>query len=163
MRNYIARFVYNQLDDSSPEEKNKQKTQMKRRIAKKLNKSNESELKEEELNESLYKIEIGEMILDSGLVAIFWKNIKSWWNGPAEEEGESSAEWDEKCPKCGIITYFANKKQRDEMWVGHGLKREVPPNQRGECVICHLEKDIWLISEIQSIENTSIVGDQTPL
>ncbi|CAG8447464.1 9426_t:CDS:2, partial [Racocetra fulgida] len=30
----IARFVYNQLDDSSPEEKNKKKTQMKRRIAK---------------------------------------------------------------------------------------------------------------------------------
>ncbi|KLL04635.1 MAG: hypothetical protein MRERV_16c050 [Mycoplasmataceae bacterium RV_VA103A] len=22
-----------------------------------------------------------------------------------------------------------------------------PPNKRGECVICHLEKDIWLISE----------------
>ncbi|CFW92940.1 protein of unknown function [endosymbiont DhMRE of Dentiscutata heterogama] len=62
---YIARFTYNQLDDSSPEEKNKKKTQMKRRIAKKLNKTKESELKEEELNDSLYKIEIGEMILDT--------------------------------------------------------------------------------------------------
>ncbi|CAG8846472.1 7636_t:CDS:2, partial [Gigaspora margarita] len=38
---YIARFVYNQLDDSASEEKDKKQTQMKRRIAKKLNKSKE--------------------------------------------------------------------------------------------------------------------------
>ncbi|KLL04636.1 MAG: hypothetical protein MRERV_16c051, partial [Mycoplasmataceae bacterium RV_VA103A] len=123
-----------QLPDTG-DEKNKQKTQKKRRIAKKLNKSNESELKEEELNESLYKIEIGEMILDSKfykadlteittsseqeeqtfwtrfkthmganwywylltsiggaalLVLIFQKQIKNWWNGPAEEEGQTT-------------------------------------------------------------------------
>ncbi|CAG8669375.1 7083_t:CDS:2, partial [Cetraspora pellucida] len=62
---HIARFVYNQLDDSAANEKDKKKTQKKRRIAKKLNKTNESELTEQELNDSLYKIEIGEMILDS--------------------------------------------------------------------------------------------------
>ncbi|CAG8441170.1 9185_t:CDS:2 [Cetraspora pellucida] len=62
---YIARFVYNQLDDSAANEKDKKKTQKKRRIAKKLNKTNESELTEQELNDSLYQIEIGEMTLDS--------------------------------------------------------------------------------------------------
>jgi hypothetical protein len=61
----IARFTYNQLDDSSEVEKDKQKTQQKRRIAKKLNKSKESELTEAELNESLYKIRVGEMTLDN--------------------------------------------------------------------------------------------------
>ncbi|CAG8631071.1 5284_t:CDS:2, partial [Racocetra persica] len=50
----IARFTYNQLDDGAANEKDKKKTQMKRRIAKKLNKTKESELKEEELNDSLY-------------------------------------------------------------------------------------------------------------
>ncbi|KLL04829.1 MAG: hypothetical protein MRERV_11c066 [Mycoplasmataceae bacterium RV_VA103A] len=130
---YIACFVYNQLDDSAPEEKNKKKTQMKRRIAKKLNKTND-QLTDEELNESLYQIEIGEMILDTkfykadlseitnqpeqneepkwyqwgstmgkvlyiggplllvgGLMAvIFRKKIKNWFNGPAEEEGQTT-------------------------------------------------------------------------
>ncbi|CAG8832757.1 33952_t:CDS:2, partial [Racocetra persica] len=61
---YIARFVYNQLDDSASDEKNKKKTQMKRRIAKKLNKIKESELTEQELDDSLYQIEIGELTLD---------------------------------------------------------------------------------------------------
>ncbi|CAG8565653.1 31439_t:CDS:2, partial [Racocetra persica] len=61
---YIARFEYNQLPDTG-DEKNKQKTQKKRRIAKKLSKTNESELKDEELNESLCKIEIGELTIDN--------------------------------------------------------------------------------------------------
>ncbi|CAG8547647.1 14406_t:CDS:2 [Cetraspora pellucida] len=93
---YIARFVYNQLDDNASDEKNKKKTQMKRRIAKKLNKSNESELTEQELNDSLYKLEIGELTIDNtkyykaDLMAIFWKNIKGWWDGPAEEEGQTT-------------------------------------------------------------------------
>ncbi|CAG8844554.1 10758_t:CDS:2, partial [Racocetra persica] len=81
---YIARFVYNQLPDTG-DEKNKQKTQKKRRIAKKLNKSNESELKEEELNESLYKIEIGEMILDSKFYKADLTEITT-----TEEEGQTT-------------------------------------------------------------------------
>ncbi|CAG8746228.1 4516_t:CDS:2, partial [Racocetra persica] len=62
---YIARFTYNQLDDNASDEKNKKKTQMKRRIAKKLNKTNESELTEQELNDSLYKLEIGDLTIDN--------------------------------------------------------------------------------------------------
>ncbi|CAG8744713.1 13444_t:CDS:2, partial [Cetraspora pellucida] len=51
----------------------------------------------------------------------------------SEEQVELNEELTDepKMPKCGIITYFANKKQRDEMWCGqdlilvkHGLKRE---------------------------------------
>ena len=34
-------------------------------------------------------------------------------------------EWDEYCPKCGIITYFKSQEQRNRLWVG-------------ECVRCAL-------------------------
>ncbi|CAG8784727.1 1258_t:CDS:1, partial [Racocetra persica] len=85
---YIARFTYNQLPDTG-EEKNKQKTQMKRRIAKKLNKTKESELKDEELNDSLYKIEIEELTIDNKFYTADLKEITTTQN-PENDEQKSS-------------------------------------------------------------------------
>jgi hypothetical protein len=37
----------------------------------------------------------GAVIIGAG-VAIFWKQISDWWNGPAEEQGEGKTEENEK-------------------------------------------------------------------
>jgi hypothetical protein len=91
---YIVRYEYNNLDDSATEEKDKKKTQKKRRIAKQLNKTNESELTDNELNNSLYQIEVGEMTLDSKFYNADLSEITI--ETPTDKGNEVQQEWYEK-------------------------------------------------------------------
>ena len=61
---YIETYLYNHLPDTDVDEKKKKKTQMKRRIAKALNKTKESDLPDADIPENLVKIKTGELLVD---------------------------------------------------------------------------------------------------
>jgi hypothetical protein len=61
----IARYEYNKLDDSGNEEKDKKKTQQKRRLAKASQLSKESDIDDDEkIDEALVKVKTGEITID---------------------------------------------------------------------------------------------------
>ncbi|CAG8552939.1 9596_t:CDS:2 [Cetraspora pellucida] len=100
----IARFTYNQLDDTG-EEKNKKKTQKRRRIAKKLNKAKESDLSEQELNESLYQLETGELTIDTS---------KSWTADLKEISATTPQQEEQKGEETGEPTANIEEKEEDD-------------------------------------------------
>jgi len=61
---YIARFEFNNLSDSG-KDKDKAKTQMIRKLKKALSKEASHTLTDEEINDALYKVEVGELTLNT--------------------------------------------------------------------------------------------------
>jgi len=61
---YIARFEFNNLSDSG-KDKDKAKTQMIRKLKKALSKEASHILTDEEINEALYQVEVGELMLST--------------------------------------------------------------------------------------------------
>jgi hypothetical protein len=84
----IARYEYDKLDDSASEEKDKKQTQQKRRIAKKLKKTKESELTDPELEKALTEIKTGELVFTTDeLAKTYTADLKEiTTEGPKEEK-----------------------------------------------------------------------------
>jgi hypothetical protein len=73
----IAFYEHEKLDDSAQEEKDRKKTQQKRRIAKRLGKAKDTDLSDTELKESLVKIKTGELVFTAQDLAKFYDaNLK---------------------------------------------------------------------------------------
>lgn len=86
----IALYEYEKLDDSAKNEKDKKKTQQKRRIAVKLGKSKESELTDNELKDALVKIETGELTFTSAELAKCYNASLQEITSDEEEQPTSS-------------------------------------------------------------------------
>src|SRR2546421_10988015 len=61
----IELYKYDNLDNSATNEKDKKKTQLKRRIAKALNKTKESDLPDSDIPENLVKVRTGELKIET--------------------------------------------------------------------------------------------------
>lgn len=98
---YIVRYEHNNLDDSDEDEKNKKKTQQERRIKKALKDADANfditkDLDDTTLNNSLYKISIGEITIDN--TKYYKSDLTEITSGDDEENDK-------------------NKKQKEEKWL----------------------------------------------
>ena len=84
---YIEKYWYNHLKDDAEKEEDKEKTQMKRRIAKALGKNKESDITDKQIIEALVKIQIGELTTVE-MSKFYDANLKeiSTKNPPNEEQ-----------------------------------------------------------------------------
>ncbi|CAG8789824.1 11437_t:CDS:10, partial [Gigaspora margarita] len=108
----IRRWEYDQETDN--DKKSKTVKIIKMNMSKK---PKDADPTDEEITTGLYKLAVGEYSQKRGIATI-----------TAVVIAVAYYFLHQKCPKCGIITYFANKKQHDEMWLG-------------VCVVCALTGD----------------------
>lgn len=96
---YICRYELNHLPDTDPDEKKKELTQMKRRIAKQRGKAKVDDLTSSEINETLYQDAIGKKVIDrTKFYDASLKEIKSEIPTPTPQEedgnGKPFLRWD---------------------------------------------------------------------
>src|SRR5205823_4307390 len=83
----IEVFKYDNLDDGATNEKDKKKTQMKRRIAKALNKTKESDLPDSDIPENLVKVRTGELKIETS--KCYTADLKEITNKKDEDRKET--------------------------------------------------------------------------